>query len=131
MSPLGQSESVHIRGDREVATKLVAQAAAELEQAPSPGTLTELTAVVERRLRRGGPPPLAASTTRSDLVEGLADRELAVLRLLPARLTQREMGDALYLSMNTVETHIRDIFRKLSVSSRDEAVEVARSMGSL
>lgn len=65
------------------------------------------------------------------MVVELTDRELAVLRLLPGRLTQREIGNALYLSMNTVKTHIRNIYGKLAVSSRDEAVEVARSMGLL
>lgn len=51
--------------------------------------------------------------------------------LLPGRLTQREIGEVLHLSMNTVKTHTRNIFRKLSVSSRDEAVEVARLIGLL
>lgn len=36
-----------------------------------------------------------------------------------------------HVSMNTVKTHTRNIFRKLSASSRDEAVEMARSLGLL
>jgi LuxR family maltose regulon positive regulatory protein len=77
---------------------------------------------------RAGPPERSVP---AELVEPLTDRELALLRLLPGRLTQREIGDALHLSMNTVKTHIRNIYRKLAVSSRDEAVEVARSVGLL
>ncbi len=127
---LGQAESAHLRGDRDAAAQLVAEAAADLERAPSPGRLTEMTAVVERRLRRPGPGPSTAAR-KPDVVVELTDRELAVLRLLPGRLTQREIGNALYLSMNTVKTHIRNIYGKLAVSSRDEAVEVARSMGLL
>lgn len=105
--------------------------AAELGLAPSPGILTERTAVVERRLRRGAPTVSPERVGPTELVEPLTDRELAVLRLLPGRLTQREIGDALYLSMNTVKTHVRNIYRKLAVSSRDEAVEAARSIGLL
>ncbi|MDJ0770109.1 MAG: LuxR C-terminal-related transcriptional regulator [Ilumatobacter sp.] len=128
---LGRTESVHLSGDRAAARELIAQAVAELERAPSPGLLPEFAAVVERRIRRGAPAPAQRASNRRELVEDLTDRELAVLRLLPGRLTQREIGGALHLSMNTVKTHTRNIFRKLSVSSRDEAVEVARSIGLL
>ena len=38
----------------------------------------------------------------------------------------RQIGQALYVSVNTVKTHARSIFRKLEVSSRDEALERAR-----
>jgi LuxR family maltose regulon positive regulatory protein len=128
---LGLTECAHLCDDRNAATELMERAVAELERAPAPGILTERTAVVERRLRRGvraGPPERSVP---AELVEPLTDRELALLRLLPGRLTQREIGDALHLSMNTVKTHIRNIYRKLAVSSRDEAVEVARSVGLL
>ena len=97
---------------------------------PSAGTLTERLAVVERRLRAGGGP--APRPVRPPVVvEGLTERELAVLRLLPGGLTQREIGEALHLSMNTVKTHTRNIYRKLSATSRDGAVENARSIGLL
>jgi len=61
-----------------------------------------------------------------DLVEPLTDREVAVLRLLPSRLTIREIADELYVSMNTVKFHLRVIYRKLGVNSRAEAAELAR-----
>ena len=93
-------------------------------------SLVEQLAVMERRLRSGHPPP-ARARPRHSITEELTERELAVLRLLPGRMTQREIGDALYISMNTVKTHIRSIFRKLSASTRDEAVENARSAGFL
>jgi LuxR family maltose regulon positive regulatory protein len=128
---LGLCECAHLRGDRNAAAELVGQAVAELERAPTPGILTERTAVVERRLHRGAPAKSPERAGRTELVEPLTDREFAVLRLLPGRLTQREIGDALYMSMNTVKTHVRNIYRKLAVSSRDEAVEAARSVGLL
>jgi LuxR family maltose regulon positive regulatory protein len=61
--------------------------------------------------------------------EALSDAELRVLRLLTTRLTQREIGRELYLSFNTVKTHMRVIHRKLGVTSREEAVAAGRRMG--
>lgn len=59
----------------------------------------------------------------------LTDRELDVLRLLATSLSQREIGEALHLSLNTVKTHIRNIFRKLSASNRADAITVAHHCG--
>jgi LuxR family maltose regulon positive regulatory protein len=61
----------------------------------------------------------------------LSQRELEVLRLLPSRLSQREMAAQLYVSFNTVRTHTRVVFRKLGVASRAEAVSRARELGLL
>jgi LuxR family maltose regulon positive regulatory protein len=62
---------------------------------------------------------------------GLTDRELAVLRLLPGQLSQREMADTLFVSLNTVKSHLRSIYRKLGVNTRDAAVSRARELGVL
>jgi LuxR family maltose regulon positive regulatory protein len=61
----------------------------------------------------------------------LSQRELEVLRLLPSRLSQREIAAELYVSFNTVRTHTRVIFRKLGVTSRADAVARARELGLL
>ena len=58
-------------------------------------------------------------------VESLTERELQVARLVVDRRTNSEIADELFLSPKTVETHLRNIFRKLAVSSR---VEVARAV---
>ncbi|MBO0686509.1 MAG: hypothetical protein J2P45_25455 [Candidatus Dormibacteraeota bacterium] len=63
--------------------------------------------------------------------EVLTDRELAVLRLLPDELSLREVGARLFLSLNTVKTHTRGIYRKLEVETRAEAVAKARQSGLL
>ena len=52
----------------------------------------------------------------------LSERELTVLRLLSGGLSEREIGRELYLSFNTVHSHVKSIYRKLGVSSRAEAV---------
>jgi LuxR family maltose regulon positive regulatory protein len=61
----------------------------------------------------------------------LSQRELDVLRLLPTRLSQREIAAELYVSFNTIRTHTRVIFQKLGVTSRAEAVARARELGLL
>jgi LuxR family maltose regulon positive regulatory protein len=67
----------------------------------------------------------------STFPEEMSGRELAVLRLLPSELSQREIGHELYISVNTVKTHTKDILRKLDARSRSEAVERARELGRL
>ena len=62
----------------------------------------------------------------ADLVEQLTDRELAVLRYLPSGLNQRDIARELYVSIHTVRTHCRAIYRKLGVGDRHAAVQAAR-----
>jgi len=57
----------------------------------------------------------------------LSAAERRILRLLASDLSLREIGRELYLSMNTVKTHTRSIYRKLGVSSRAEAVAAGRA----
>jgi LuxR family maltose regulon positive regulatory protein len=67
----------------------------------------------------------------SDLVEPLSERELEVLQLIAEGLTNREIAARLYLSLNTVKAHTRNIYGKLGVRSRTQAVARARALGSL
>jgi LuxR family maltose regulon positive regulatory protein len=83
------------------------------------------------RLRRtsvGAPRPVAAEARHEPFA--LTDRERDVLRFLPSRLTQREIADELYVSVNTLKFHLKVIYRKLGVSSRGEAADVARRLAS-
>jgi LuxR family maltose regulon positive regulatory protein len=63
------------------------------------------------------------------LAEPLSKREIEVLQFLAVRLSSREIADELSISVNTVRTHIRNIYNKLDVHSRTQAVERARELG--
>ena len=59
----------------------------------------------------------------------LSDRELEVLRLLASRLTTTEIAGALFVSANTLKSHMKSIYRKLDVSSRADAVREGEARG--
>ena len=69
--------------------------------------------------------------TVSALVEQLSERELIVLGYLPSRLSNVEIAARLYVSVNTLKTHLKNIYRKLDVRSRGAAIERAESLGLL
>jgi LuxR family maltose regulon positive regulatory protein len=75
--------------------------------------------------RPGGDSAVAARA----LVEPLSDRELSVLRFLPSRMSNREIGAELFVSHNTVKSHLKAIYRKLGADGRDDAVRRARQHG--
>jgi LuxR family maltose regulon positive regulatory protein len=75
---------------------------------------------------QAGPP--SAQTCESDLIEPLSERELEVLALVAEGLTNREIASRLYLALNTVKAHTRNIYGKLGVHSRTQAVARARTL---
>jgi LuxR family transcriptional regulator, maltose regulon positive regulatory protein len=121
---LAKAEALQLQGDRDGARDVLREARRAVEGCPQPGILSEMLARTERRLHR--------SPRRRDgdgAADELTERELAVLRLLPSELSQREIAEALYVSINTVKTHTKGIYRKLAVDTRDEAVSRARDLG--
>jgi DNA-binding CsgD family transcriptional regulator len=70
----------------------------------------------------------ARASTRA-LPDPLRPQELKVLRYLGSRLTQREIAAELYISINTMKTHVKAIYRKLDVGTRRDAVERGRQFG--
>ncbi len=80
----------------------------------------------ENRLGRGA----ARTAIRSGaLVEPLTDRELTILRALAGSASRREIGAALYLSINTIKAYSKSLYRKLGVNSRSAAVATGRELG--
>jgi LuxR family maltose regulon positive regulatory protein len=110
------------RGDRGVARTLLAEARAIVEAFPDAGMFA---GVLERRERE-----LSSRKRQTGAhVQELTERELAVLRLLDGEHSNRDIGRILYVSPNTVKAHIKSIYRKLGVSSREEAAEQGHARG--
>ncbi len=83
-----------------------------------------------------GAEPEQAEATKTqahetELVEPMSERELEVLQLIAEGLTNREIASRLYLSLNTVKAHSRNIYGKLGVHNRTQAVARARALGVL
>jgi LuxR family maltose regulon positive regulatory protein len=66
-----------------------------------------------------------------NLVEPLSERELEVLRLIADGLSNHEIAERLIVGTGTVKTHINNIYRKLDVKSRTQALHRARELGLL
>ena len=67
--------------------------------------------------------------TRQNLIEPLSERELDVLRLLGTHLNGPDIARELVVSVNTVRTHTQNIYAKLGVNGRREAVRRAEELG--
>jgi LuxR family maltose regulon positive regulatory protein len=77
--------------------------------------------------KKPAPPPAGPRP----LYEPPSDAEIRVLRYLPTHLTAPEIADQMYLSVNTVKTHMYHLYAKLGVHRRHQAVERARTLGLL
>lgn len=75
--------------------------------------------------------PAQSPIRDSGLVEPLSEREIEVVQLITAGLKNREIAERLYLSLNTVKAHTRNIYGKLDVHTRTQAVNRARNLGLL
>jgi LuxR family maltose regulon positive regulatory protein len=122
---VGLAQVRHALADREGAAALLEEARATVEDCPDAGRVGPSLEAAERALR--APSRTAPRTTGQK--DELTEREIAVLRLLDGELSRREIADALYVSLDTVKTHIRGIYRKLGAGSREEAVTGARQRG--
>jgi ATP/maltotriose-dependent transcriptional regulator MalT/ActR/RegA family two-component response regulator len=76
-------------------------------------------------------PPSRGPTTPQPLVEPLTNREFDVLDLLDKRLSNNEIADKLFISVTTVKGHLQNIYGKLNVGGRRQAVEKAVALGIL
>jgi LuxR family maltose regulon positive regulatory protein len=95
-------------------------------------------ALVARGAGRFGRLETFATTVREsllvhvpDLADGLTEREQVLLAELPSMRTVEEISRTLFVSANTVKTHLRGIYRKLGVKQRRDAISVARERGLL
>jgi LuxR family maltose regulon positive regulatory protein len=75
--------------------------------------------------------PVSPSTRPQPLVEPLTNREFDILDLLAQRLQNKEIAEELFISKETVKTHLNNIYQKLNVTNRRNAVEKAKNLGIL
>ena len=101
--------------------KLLAAFEAEQRKSEDKPVLTPAQPLIEPESR----------PTEGVLVETLSQRELKILQLIAQGLSNREIGERLFLALDTVKGHNRIIFDKLQVQRRTEAVARARELGLL
>jgi LuxR family maltose regulon positive regulatory protein len=145
--------ALYANGDKEKAVELVGELLARAEpegfirifvdegalmtqlllEAASHGVMPDyagkLLAVFEAEKRKSEDKPdlLPANL----LIESLSQRELKILQLIAQGLSNREIGERLFLALDTIKGHNRKIFDKLQVQSRTEAIARARELGLL
>ena len=95
-----------------------------LRQAAARGAEPEYVGRLLATIRAGEPAP----TPDAGLVEPLAGREIEVLRLIAAGLSNQEIAEELIVAVSTVKWHINNLYGKLGVSSRTQAVARAREL---
>lgn len=98
--------------------------AAKLVEAAQRGVYPEYIGRILKAIRQDSD----RETSSTQLVEQLSEREIEVLRLVSAGLSNREIAAKLYLSPGTIKTHVHNICGKLGVANRTQAVTYARDL---
>jgi LuxR family maltose regulon positive regulatory protein len=130
---VGRAHALLILAQIRIARSRLTRGANDLRRAqraiaefPDPGRLPDIAASVEQKLAEA-----RTGAENRDVIEEPSPAELAVLQGLAAGLSRREIGQRLYISLNTVKTHTRQLYRKLGASSQAEAVSRAEALGLL
>ena len=130
---VGHAHALLVLARVRVARSRLERAAGDVERArraiaefPDPGRLPTIAGSVEQDLITA-----RANAGNGHVVEQPSAAELAVLRCLAAGLSRREIGAQLYISLNTIKTHTRELYRKLGATSRADAVARAEALGLL
>jgi len=130
---VGHAHALLVLAQVRVARARLARAASDLERAqraiaefPDLGRLPALAATIEQDLAQA-----RSRAGQREPIEEPSPAELAVLRGLAAGLSRREIGNQLYISLNTVKSHTRELYRKLGATSQAEAVASAEALGLL
>lgn len=118
MALMHQASVLSTLGDGDGSQKVVAQARVILESCPDARLLAQRLETLDPTIG-----------TRHECGNGeLTEGELRVLKLLASDLSERGIGNELYVSYNTVHSHVRSIYRKLGISSRSQALKRASEL---
>jgi len=149
-----QSVVHHVRGEQEQALLVLGEALALAEPGGFIRTFVDegppMASLIYEALSRGIAPdyvrrllaafpgtepeqrdPSESQASEPTLIEPLSEREREVLQLIAEGLTNPEIASRLFLALNTVKTHASNIYSKLGVHSRTQAVARARALGLL
>lgn len=107
-----------------------AEAARALAEAEAMGAVP-LTTAIREWARRARVPLPGTAPRRGEATVNLTDREEEVLTLVAEGLSNRQIGERLFISTKTVSVHVSNVLAKLGVSGRAEAVDVAHRRGLL
>jgi len=118
MALLHHGSVLRALGEPERSQAAITEARSIIGSCPDPG-------ILGRRLKAPEPSP-RPGTGSAD--EELTRRERRVLQLLTSDLSERAIGQQLYVSHNTIHSHVRSIYRKLGVSSRAHALQRTREL---
>ena len=122
---LALSMAAQATGDTAAARLYLDEAGLVIQGCPDPGPV--VTAFLHRAESHSAGPRRVTQPLTPVAVD-FSEREMAVLRLMASTLSQREIGSMLFISLNTVKTHSKSVFRKLGVASRGDAVARAREL---
>ena len=116
--------------DRALADELLSEAATLAERIGMPVLLTRAQALGAHVKRPHTPTPMhmrddTHTTVQTPALDDLSPRELAILRLVAAGRSNREIGEELFISGHTVANHVRSILRKTGAANRTEAAGYA------
>lgn len=128
---LRRAEAAMVWGDAALASDELQAAHGEAKTLGADRLVAEAEALARRTrlsLDAPAPPVLRAASVES---LGLTAREIEVLGLVAAGRTNRQIGEALYVSEKTASVHVSNILRKLGVASRVEAAAVAQRLGAI
>jgi LuxR family maltose regulon positive regulatory protein len=130
---VGHAYALLVLAQVRVARSRLSLAARDLQRAqraiagfPDPGRLPAIADAVEQSLCTA-----QATADSRKPIEEPSPAELAVLRGLAAGLSRRQIGTELYISLNTVKSHTRELYRKLGATSKAEAVARAEALALL
>lgn len=100
-----------------------------LYQAAERGISPEYAGRLLAAFPAGEPDRLSAQAALLELVEPLSPRELEVLRLIAAGATNAQIAQRLVIAVGTVKNHAKNIYSKLNVGSRTQAISRSRDLG--
>jgi LuxR family maltose regulon positive regulatory protein len=133
---LGESEdyiSIFVEEGPPIAESLVQLLQEDLLESVSEEYVRNILAAFTsiERPSEGPAAPASQAEPGEQLIESLTERELEVLRLMAGGLKYKEIGERLYISLNTVRYHVKSIYSKLNVNNRTKAIEKAHQLGIL